>query len=549
VFSDSLQQPDSLPQTPLQQELCALRFLTALSHRSPELSHYLHEVAYGVSCLLESDWSIVTVCQGESGKVVASSLDLGQEEQEFSLHETLVKEVMQSQRPLAIEDSRQDTQHAKPPSAYLAYLGVPLRTIQGEAIGTICSFFGQPQRFTTDTIRLVETFADRAATAIDNYHLYQQQQRYMSELQQVNEQLQQQIREREQVERALRQSEARFRILVENAADAILLIDPTNGRIVDANQRACESLGYGYDELVQRSICDIDATFTLNELLELRQQHGTGASIMLERVHRRKDGTTFPVEASICLFESGDRLLELAFVRDISDRQQAQRAMTRLAEIGEFAAMIVHEVRNPLTTVLMGLTSLRTLNLSESTQERLSLALDEAERLKRLLNEILLYTRRQVLQCTELEINTFVEEMMATVGNLATTTNRRIELISTISSAWICADRDKLKQIFINLIKNACEAIDEGELITLRIDLDNEIKQVLISIRNGGSPISSEILSKLGTPFFTTKANGNGLGLAIVRRIVEAHHGDLSIISNPQAGTIVQIQLPLVRYK
>jgi two-component system, sporulation sensor kinase E len=154
-----------------------------------------------------------------------------------------------------------------------------------------------------------------------------------------------------------------------------------------------------------------------------------------------------------------------------------------------------------------------------------------------------------MLQCTELEINTFVEEMMATVGNLATTTNRRIELISTISSAWICADRDKLKQIFINLIKNACEAIDEGELITLRIDLDNEIKQVLISIRNGGSPISSEILSKLGTPFFTTKANGNGLGLAIVRRIVEAHHGDLSIISNPQAGTIVQIQLPLVRYK
>jgi two-component system, sporulation sensor kinase E len=542
VFSDSLQQQD-----PLQQELCALKFLAALSHRSAELNSYLHQIAYGVSCLLESDWSIVTVCQGQTGKVVASSLGLSQEANEFSLHQTLVKETMQSKQPLMIEDSWLNVRHAKLPSAYRAYLGVPLRTIQGDAIGTICSFFDQPRHFSTDTIRLVEIFAERAATAIDNYHLYQQQQQYMVELQQVNEALQTQIREREQAERALRQSENRFRILVENAADAILLIDPSNGRIVDVNQRACDNLGYTYDELLQRSACDIDTTFTRDQLSQMRQRQDLGAPIMLESVYRCKDGTLFPVEASICLFESGDRLLELAVVRDIRDRKQAEQAMSRLAEIGELAAMIVHEVRNPLTTVLMGLTSFRNLNLPDAAQQRLSLALEEAERLKRLLNEILLYTRHQVLQCTELEINEFITEMMEAVRSLPAMMNRKIELISTSSTAWILGDRDKLRQIFINLIKNAGEAVEDGEIITWRIDFDHTTNQILISIRNGGTPIPAETLAKLGTPFFTTKANGNGLGLAIVRRIVEAHHGQFLITSDARAGTTVRVQLPLVR--
>ncbi|WAL61911.1 histidine kinase dimerization/phospho-acceptor domain-containing protein [Thermocoleostomius sinensis] len=188
---------------------------------------------------------------------------------------------------------------------------------------------------------------------------------------------------------------------------------------------------------------------------------------MLESVYWCKDGTLVPVEASICLFESGARLLELAVVRDIRDRKQAEQAMSRLAEIGELAAMIVHEVRNPLTmvliltTVLMGLTSFCNLNLIDFAQQRPSLALEEAERLKRLLNEMLLYTRHQVLQCAELEINEFVTEMLEAVRSLPAMMNRKIELISTLSAAWILGDRDKLRQIFINLIKNAGEAVED----------------------------------------------------------------------------------------
>lgn len=542
MASNALQQQEQWQQQ-LQQQ-CVLESLATLSYRSGQLDRYLDEIACGVSRLLRSDWSIVTVSQGKSGEVVASSLGLGNGDRAFSLHGTLAGEVIRSGQPLIIEDSRLESS-LQPPSGYLAYLGVPLRTVQGEVMGTICSLFHQPQQFRAETLQLVQIFAERAATAIDNYQLYQQQERHMAELQQMNEQLQIQMREREQVEAALRDREARLRTLVENSADAILLLEPATGRIVDANRRACETLGYTYEELLQLSPVDIDARLTQKEFLRMQQQLQIDVPIMLESVHRRKDGTTFPIEASICLFQCGDRLLGLASVRDISDRKQAQQAMARLAEIGELAAMIVHEVRNPLTAILLGLTAFRKLDLPELMRERLSLALEEAERLKRLLNEILLYTRHQILQCSELELNQLIAELLKP-DQIPAAAGRWIELISTLPTARISGDRDKLKQVFINLVRNACEAVGDGEIVTWRIDSGKIPHHVCISLRNGGEPIASDLLAKLGTPFLTTKPNGNGLGLAIVRRIVEAHKGELTITSDATNGTIVRIELPLL---
>ena len=532
-------------QEQLQQEQCVLESLATLSHRSGELDNYLHEIACGVSRLLGADWSIVTVCQGKTGEVMASSLELGDENKGFALHGTFAGEVIHSGQPLIIEDIRLESRPNKPPG-YLAYLGIPLKTVHGGTIGTICSLFRQPRQFTTDTIRLVEIFAERAATVIDNYQLYQKQKQYRVELQQVNQQLQMQIREREQAEIALRDREARLQILVENTADAILLIEPATGQIVDANRRACENLGYTYEELLQLSPVDIDVKFTETELLGMQQQLQVNVPMVLESVHRRKDGTTFPIEASICLFECGERLLGLASIRDISDRKQAAQAMARLAEIGELAAMIVHEIRNPLTTVLMGLAAFRKMDLPKFAQERLSLALEEAERLKRLLEEILLYAKHQVLQRHELEINELIAEMLKPC-RIPATAGRRIELISTLPTARILGDRDKLQQVFINLVRNACEAIVEGEIVTWRIDPGENLNQVCISLRNGGEPIPAEILAKLGTPFLTTKTTGNGLGLAIVRRIVEAHGGELNITSDVKTGTVVRVYFPLLR--
>jgi signal transduction histidine kinase len=109
-------------------------------------------------------------------------------------------------------------------------------------------------------------------------------------------------------------------------------------------------------------------------------------------------------------------------------------------------------------------------------------------------------------------------------------------------------DKDKLKQVFINILRNACEAVTPGDIIKWKVDCCH-INQVCINVHNGGEPIPSEFISKLSQPFFSTKSSGTGLGLAITKRIVNAHSGELSICSDLLTGTTVSVQLPVVHFR
>ncbi|EKQ66993.1 histidine kinase with GAF domain [Leptolyngbyaceae cyanobacterium JSC-12] len=404
-----------------QQDRCALELLTAPSYRSGDLSQYLHEIACGVSCLLGSDWSIVTICQGELGQVVANSLGLGEGDHSFAVHGTLASEVTETGRSLVIEDIRQEIQRCNLSEDYLSYLGVPLRTVHGEIRGTICSFFRQPRQFTEAEIRSVELFAERAATAIDNYHLYHRQQKF-------------------------------------------------------------------------------------NEILEQ---------------------------------EVANRTEELRVAQTRLVEQE------RLAAIGEFATTIVHEVRNPLTTIVMGLKYARKQLETASDADRLFLSLSEAERLQHLLNEILLYAKPQLLQLFNINIGYFLQQLLEQIREMPEATQREIQFTTTTTDVELLGDRDKLKQVFINLFRNACEAIAEGDTIQCELTHLVSQNQVCVTIQNRGEPIPAEILPRLTEPFYSTKPSGTGLGLAIVKRIVLAHNGELSIQSSAQFGTVVQVRFPI----
>jgi signal transduction histidine kinase len=220
--------------------------------------------------------------------------------------------------------------------------------------------------------------------------------------------------------------------------------------------------------------------------------------------------------------------------------------MAAALSYGELAAMIVHEVRNPLTTVMMGLKSFESLDLSDRSRTRLDLATAEAERLQRLLNEILQYARCQTLQTTELEINSLIQGMLESLRAMPAAAERQI-VFTAIQPTRVLGDRDKLMQVFINLISNACEAIPAGETVTWSLETCKPQRYIWIRIHNGGEPIPPDILMQLTMPFFTTKSSGNGLGLAIVKRIVEAHMGELEIASSTDiGGTCVTVSLPYV---
>ncbi|MDJ0701901.1 MAG: PAS domain S-box protein [Leptolyngbyaceae cyanobacterium MO_188.B28] len=351
------------------------------------------------------------------------------------------------------------------------------------------------------------------------------------------------ITERKQAEEALKDSEKRFRTLVEQAVDAFFVIN-AEGKLIDVNQQACASLGYTREELVSLTVPDIQQELTMDGFFNLWRRLAPDAPITSEGVHRRKDGSKFPVEVRIGLLKFAERQLVLALARDISERKQAEKALARLAEIGELAAMIVHEVRSPLTTVVMGLNSFKRMDLPERAKIRLGLALEESERLQRLLNEILLYAKNQALELTDLDLNEFITDLLDAVQETPTTRDRQIKFVPSPSPTRVQGDRDKLKQVFINLVSNACEAVGPGEEILWRIDQRADEKQVWVQVHNGGEPIPPEVLPKLTTPFFTTKSTGNGLGLAITKRIVESHGGELTIESAAAMGTTVTVSLP-----
>ena len=406
-----------------QQKQRTLEVLSSLSYRSGELNKFLREIAVGVSKLISIDWSVVTLCYDGREKILASSVELDDYDRTYSLHGILTGTVVETGKILRVDDTNTCTEYGKAPEGYRSYLGIPLRTSQGDVIGTICSFHQQPRKYNSQEVSIVELFAERAATAIDNYQLYQQQ---------------------------------------------------------------CE----------------------FNERLEAE---------VAKRTEELKAAQAVLVEKE------------------------------RLAAIGEFASGIIHEVRNPLTTMKMGLNYFKKIDKTEASQMRVSLALEEADRLERLLEEILLYAKPQRLDLQTIDINQFITEMLESLRMNPAATKRYIEYNPPSTQLKVMGDKDKLKQIIINLVCNACEAINAGETVKIKlVKIENNSKEkVSIKVCNGGLPIPPEVLPKLTQPFYSTKSSGTGLGLAIVKRIVESHDGELLIESSIETGTIISVKLPI----
>lgn len=207
--------------------------------------------------------------------------------------------------------------------------------------------------------------------------------------------------------------------------------------------------------------------------------------------------------------------------------------------------MLFHEIRSPLTSILLTLSSLNENEFNPLVERQVSLAFEEAKRLRIILNDTLSLLGSSQLQFQTIEINHLISETIKLVQAYPSLHNRFIDFTPTQEPIFISGDFHKLQQVFINLFTNAAEAISPQEIITNWVDFDFRTNSVLIKINNSGNPIPSDVLSHLKDPFFTTKLNGTGLGLAIVEQIVRAHSGLLSIDSELNTGITVTVSLPL----
>jgi signal transduction histidine kinase len=220
----------------------------------------------------------------------------------------------------------------------------------------------------------------------------------------------------------------------------------------------------------------------------------------------------------------------------------------RLSELGNLAATVAHEIRNPLNSVSMGLQRLKAEFSPAQEQEKneythfLNLMQSEVRRLNSIVEQFLSLARPLNLKREAIQVDDFLKELTTLAAQDARSSGVEIDLHVAPNLRPLPADPDYLKQLLLNLILNGVQAMPQGGTLTLDAGADKTHFQITVADRGGG--MDSETLKKIFEPYFTTKPNGSGLGLAIARRIAEAHGGTITVESEPQRGSRFRVLLP-----
>ena len=379
---------------------------------------------------------------------------------------------------------------------------------------------------------------------------------------------------------ALRESEGRFRTLVEHASDAFFAIG-RDGRIIDVNQAACDSLGLTRAELLALSVPDFVQDFTYEKIAQLWELLIPGEPITLEGIHHRKDGTIFPVETRLGPVEAGGRQFLLALARDISERRQleaarraaeqeleAQRALSmrsdRLRSLGEMAAGMAHELNQPLVGVrglaehiLIGMERGWELG-EEKMRDRIGRIVEQADRMVHIIEHVRMFAREAGKQeSSSVQVNEVVRLSIDMLEAQFRSHGLVLECDLAEDLPLVQANPYSLEEVVLNLLNNARDAMEErleresetgAALIAIRTAKSGgpTVQQVNIEVADTGTGIPHEIIDKVFDPFFTTKDpdKGTGLGLAISRSIIEECGGSLHIRSAEGNGTTAVISLP-----
>ena len=380
------------------------------------------------------------------------------------------------------------------------------------------------------------------------------------------------ITERKQVEQALRQEERLLRTTIETTADGFWVVN-TRGKIIQVNSAYCRMSGYTVDELLTLDISTLDAVERPAMTKARIQRIITNGSELFSTLHKRKDGSIFPVEVSVTYINS-DPGEFVCFCRDITERKLAvDRLQTlndelelrvekrtrelqethiqylhaeKLAAIGKLSASIAHEFNNPLQGIMAVLKGLRKRAiLEEEDRELLNAAIDESDRMKKLIRSLQDFNRPSSCTKTIMDVQKSIDSLLLLHKNDFKSKRISVQLHYAKRLPQIMAIPDQIKQVFLNLLANAADACRlPGGVIT--VSTWQEDNKVAISIKDTGIGIQPEQMSFLFQPFYTTKPDvkGTGLGLSICHGIVKNHQGEIRVESQPGKGATFTVLLP-----
>ncbi|MEI8346864.1 MAG: PAS domain S-box protein, partial [Pseudomonadota bacterium] len=364
------------------------------------------------------------------------------------------------------------------------------------------------------------------------------------------------------IEMQLKKSEIKYRQLIDNAGDAILIHDH-EGRMLAVNQAACSQLGYTYEELMSLAVAKIDTPEETSYAPERIARAMEQGHHFFQTVHQKKDGTPVPTEVRAQIIDWEGCPAMMSICRDITERKQAEEESkkmqaqlfhtSKLASIGTLVAGVAHEINNPLT-IIRGHASLlvrfwekRGVDQSEiSLLHKVVIAVD---RISSIVNRLRVLARPNNDTHEILSLQTAVQECLSLSGDIYKNDGVQIETIFSGDRPTINGNSGKIQQVILNLLSNAHDAIKKVRSSgVIKISTYIEGEMVVLKIQDNGGGISPTNISHVFDPFFTTKdpGKGTGLGLSISLAIIVAMGGNISVIGEEGVGATFIITLPLV---
>ena len=355
------------------------------------------------------------------------------------------------------------------------------------------------------------------------------------------------ITDRKKTEGDLKNSEENYRVYVESSPVPFFVIN-SERRYVQVNDAACKLLGYSEKELLKMTTSDI--VFEEDQLLARKQLttlEETGKAIAEFRL-KRKDGQAVYVILNAVKLSDGKSMAFCENITELKNLEKQLRDKERLAAVGATAGMVGHDIRNPLQSIVSSLYLIKNDldNFPDSEEKNNSLMelgsiLEEIDYADKIVSDLQDYTRPLKPELVEANIKTLVTGALSTLN---VPNNVEAGAFFDEKLPKLRTDPAIMKRVLLNLAINALQAMPEGGKLTIRVSQDKETSSFIIRVEDTGIGIPKDVQNKLFTPLFTTKAKGQGFGLAVVKRLTESLGGTVTFESQGGKGTTFIIRLP-----
>ncbi len=341
---------------------------------------------------------------------------------------------------------------------------------------------------------------------------------------------------------------------VDNAVEGFVTIDEHH-KVIFFNKAAERIFGYDKEDVLGRDLdeimspaCSRNHREAVARYVETRTPSRIGHES--EMIATRKNGETFPALISFSVTRLEDRMFFTGIVRDLTETKKLQEKLIkseRLAALGQSVAEITHEIKNPLMLIGGFTRQLENTITDEKGLQKIGIITHEIDRLERLLAELRDFYLPSPIASEKVDIKEIQEETLSLIKKECNEKSVKVRFDIEKGTRFVLGDANKLKQVLLNLYKNAIEAMEHGGTLTISAEPEAD-GNARITVSDDGCGIPQSEMDSIFSPFYTTKKGGTGLGLAVSRRIIDQHEGgSMQVKSEEGKGTTFTIILPLYR--